>query len=156
MLKHETGRGLEKISALRRFQADGTMRPFPSSAAMAASPRFRNGARRRRRHDRYAFPDMLVEWSRLSRARSANGRTTSSTPAPLIRYEQQQGSAGGAKYVLQRARRHRFGCADASRDGTLAQARAEWTTCCSLARHEGRAISGRSPQRNDVRSSGPG
>ena len=57
MLKHEDWPGLEKISALRRFQAEGSLRPLSILCWQRRPlPRFRDGARRRRRHVRLRLP----------------------------------------------------------------------------------------------------
>jgi 4-hydroxy-tetrahydrodipicolinate synthase len=53
MLKHEDWPGLEKISALRAFQRDGSLRPLSiltGNGGLVSG--FRDGARRGRRHDR--------------------------------------------------------------------------------------------------------
>ncbi len=53
MLKHEDWPGLEKISALRAFERDGAYAArLDSDRQRRAVPRFRDGARRRRRDDR--------------------------------------------------------------------------------------------------------
>ena len=57
MLKHEDWPGLEKISTLRGFQRDGSLRPhLDPQRQWRAVPRFRDGARRRRCDDRLCFP----------------------------------------------------------------------------------------------------
>lgn len=56
MLKHEDWPGLEKISALRGFQTDGSLRPVDPHRQRRAVPRLRNGPRRGRRHDRRRLP----------------------------------------------------------------------------------------------------
>src|SRR3979411_3100856 len=91
MLKHEDWPGLEKITALRAFQKDGSMRPVSiltgnggvfldfevgvcSGGAMAG----------------YAFPDMLVEVVRLSKeGRRDAAHDLFNAHLPLMRYEQQ-------------------------------------------------------------------
>ena len=104
MLKHEDWPGLEKISALRGFQADGSMRPisilcgngglFPDFEVERGADGAMTG---------YAFPDMLCDVVRLQ----AEGQRDAAhdlfdAHLPLLRYEQQQGPTGLAvrKYVM--------------------------------------------------------
>ncbi len=57
MLKHEDWPGLEKISTLRKFQKEGSLRPISILTGNGGPlPRFRDGARRRRRDDRLCLP----------------------------------------------------------------------------------------------------
>ena len=79
MLKHEDWPGLEKISALRGFQREGSLRPLSIYAAMAAVPGLRNGTRRGGAMTGYAFPDMLVDVVRLSQAGERDAAHDSST-----------------------------------------------------------------------------
>ena len=78
MLKHEDWPGLEKISTLRGWQADGTMRPISILCGNGGlfldfeCERGASGAM-----TGYAFPDMLVDVARRAGARR---RTTCSTP----------------------------------------------------------------------------
>jgi 4-hydroxy-tetrahydrodipicolinate synthase len=105
MLKHEDWPGLDKISTLRGFQADGSMRPISILTGNGAlfldfeMDRGADGAM-----TGYAFPDMLVETVRLSKAgRRDEAHDLFDAHLPLIRYEQQQGvGLAVRKYVLQR------------------------------------------------------
>nr|WP_297973175.1 dihydrodipicolinate synthase family protein [uncultured Amaricoccus sp.] len=105
MLKAEDWPGLEKISALRRLQAEGKLRPFSILTANGGlfldfePERGADGAM-----TGYAFPDMLVELMRLHRegAREA-AHDLFDAHLPLIRYEQQPGvGLSVRKYVLMR------------------------------------------------------
>jgi 4-hydroxy-tetrahydrodipicolinate synthase len=105
MLKHEDWPGLEKISALRRFQADGSMRPISiltGNGALFLDFEMERGADGAMTG--YAFPDMLVEVVRLARAgRRDAAHDLFDAHLPLIRYEQQQGiGLAVRKYVLMR------------------------------------------------------
>jgi 4-hydroxy-tetrahydrodipicolinate synthase len=105
MLKHEDWPGLDKISTLRGFQRDGSMRPISILTGNGAlfldfeMDRGADGAM-----TGYAFPDMLVETVRLSKAgRRDEAHDLFDAHLPLIRYEQQQGvGLAVRKYVLQR------------------------------------------------------
>jgi 4-hydroxy-tetrahydrodipicolinate synthase len=105
MLKHEDWPGLEKISALRKLRAEGTLRAFSILTANGGlfldfeHERGADGAM-----TGYAFPDMLVELMRLHRegAREA-AHDLFDAHLPLIRYEQQPGvGLAVRKYVLTR------------------------------------------------------
>ena len=68
MLKHEDWPGLEKISALRAFQAEGSMRPISilcGNGGLFLDFEMERGADGAMTG--YAFPDMLVDVVRLSR-----------------------------------------------------------------------------------------
>lgn len=105
MLKHEDWPGLEKISALRRFQKDGTMRPLSILCGNGGifldfeMARGADGAM-----TGYAFPDMLVELVRLARAGERDrAQDLFDAHLPLIRYELQPGvGLAVRKYVLMR------------------------------------------------------
>jgi 4-hydroxy-tetrahydrodipicolinate synthase len=105
MLKHEDWPGLEKISALRRFQADGTMRPISILCGNGGifldfeMERGADGAM-----TGYAFPDMLVELVRLASAgERERAHDLFDAHLPLIRYELQPGvGLAVRKYVLMR------------------------------------------------------
>jgi 4-hydroxy-tetrahydrodipicolinate synthase len=105
MLKHEDWPGLEKISTLRGFQTDGSLRPLSILTGNGGlfldfeMERGANGAM-----TGYAFPELLVDVVRLSRdgARDA-AHDLFDAHLPLIRYEQQPGAGLAVrKYVLQR------------------------------------------------------
>jgi 4-hydroxy-tetrahydrodipicolinate synthase len=105
MLKHEDWPGLEKISTLRAFQRDGSLRPLPILTGNGGlfldfeMDRGADGAM-----TGYAFPDMLVDVVRLSRTGERDAaHDLFDAHLPLIRYEQQPGiGLAVRKYVLQR------------------------------------------------------
>ncbi|MFC3127722.1 dihydrodipicolinate synthase family protein [Pseudoroseomonas globiformis] len=104
MLKHEDWPGLEKISALRNFQADGSMKPISilcGNGGLFLDFEVERGADGAMTG--YAFPDMLCDVVRLQ----AEGQRDAAhdlfdAHLPLLRYEQQQGAVGLAvrKYVM--------------------------------------------------------
>jgi 4-hydroxy-tetrahydrodipicolinate synthase len=105
MLKHEDWPGLEKISTLRKFEAEGTMRPISILCGNGGlfldfeTERGANGAM-----TGYAFPDMLVDVVRYA-AQGQRDRAHDLFDAhlPLLRYEQQQGvGLAVRKYLLQK------------------------------------------------------
>jgi 4-hydroxy-tetrahydrodipicolinate synthase len=105
MLKHEDWPGLEKISALRRFQADGSMRPISilcGNGGLFLDFEMERGADGAMTG--YAFPDMLVDVVRLSKAgRRDAAHDLFDAHLPLVRYEQQQGvGLAVRKYVMMR------------------------------------------------------
>ncbi|PWS36116.1 dihydrodipicolinate synthase family protein [Falsiroseomonas bella] len=105
MLKHEDWPGLEKISALRKFQAEGSMRPISILCGNGGifldfeMERGADGAM-----TGYAFPDMLVELVRLAQAGERDrAHDLFDAHLPLIRYELQPGvGLAVRKYVLMR------------------------------------------------------
>ena len=105
MLKHEDWPGLEKISALRGFQADGSLRPLSiltGNGALFLDFEMERGADGAMTG--YAFPDMLVDVVRHAQAGDRDAAHDRFDPhLPLIRYEQQQGvGLAVRKYVLQK------------------------------------------------------
>ena len=105
MLKHEDWPGLEKISALRSFQADGSMRPISilcGNGGLFLDFEMERGADGAMTG--YAFPDMLVDVVRLSRSGDRQkAHDLFDAHLPLVRYEQQAGvGLAVRKYVLQR------------------------------------------------------
>jgi 4-hydroxy-tetrahydrodipicolinate synthase len=105
MLKHEDWPGLEKISALRRFQAEGTMRELSilcGNGGLFLDFEMERGADGAMTG--YAFPDMLVDVVRLSKNnRREEAHDLFDAHLPLIRYEQQPGvGLAVRKYVLMR------------------------------------------------------
>jgi 4-hydroxy-tetrahydrodipicolinate synthase len=105
MLKHEDWPGLDKISTLRGFQKDGSMRPISILTGNGAL--FLDFEMDRGAHGAmtgYAFPDMLVETVRLSKeGRRDEAHDLFDAHLPLIRYEQQPGiGLSVRKYVLLR------------------------------------------------------
>ena len=103
MLKHEDWPGLEKISTLRDFQRDGSMRPLSILTGNGAlfldfeMDRGADGAM-----TGYAFPEMLVDVVKLSTAgRRSDAHDLFDAHLPYLRYEQQQGvGLSVRKYVM--------------------------------------------------------
>jgi 4-hydroxy-tetrahydrodipicolinate synthase len=105
MLKHEDWPGLEKISALRAFQAEGSMRPISilcGNGGLFLDFEMERGADGAMTG--YAFPDMLVDVVRLSRGgERQRAHDLFDAHLPLLRYEQQAGiGLAVRKYVLQK------------------------------------------------------
>jgi 4-hydroxy-tetrahydrodipicolinate synthase len=103
MLKHEDWPGLEKISALRAFQAEGSMRPISiltGNGGLFLDFEMERGADGAMTG--YAFPEMLVDVVRLQNAgRRGEAHDLFDAHLPLLRYEQQQGvGLAVRKYVL--------------------------------------------------------
>jgi len=105
MLKHEDWPGLEKISALRGFERDGSMRHISILCGNGGlfldfeCERGADGAM-----TGYAFPDMLADVVRLQReGRRDAAHDLFDAHLPLLRYEQQPGvGLGVRKHVMQR------------------------------------------------------
>ena len=103
MLKHEDWPGLEKISALRGWQAEGAMRPMAILCGNGGlfldfeCERGADGAM-----TGYAFPDMLVDVVRLGATGQRNAaHDLFDAHLPLLRYEQQPGvGLAVRKYVM--------------------------------------------------------
>ena len=103
MLKHEDWPGLEKISALRQWQAEGAMRPLSILCGNGGlfldfeTERGADGAM-----TGYAFPDMLVDVVRLQRGGERDqAHDLFDAHLPLLRYEQQPGAGLAVrKYVM--------------------------------------------------------
>ncbi len=92
MLKHEDWPGLEKIAALRRFQAEGSLRPLSILTGNGGSSSIRDGARRRRGDDGLRLPELLIDVVRLQKAGQRDAaHDIFDAHLPLMRYEQQQG-----------------------------------------------------------------
>ncbi len=93
MLKHEDWPGLEKISALRRFEAEGQMRPISilcGNGGLFLDFEITRGADGAMTG--YAFPEMLLDLVRRHKAGDRDGaHDLFDAHLPLIRYEQQQG-----------------------------------------------------------------
>jgi len=105
MLKHEDWPGLEKISTLRAFQADGSLRPLSiltGNGGLFLDFEMERGADGAMTG--YAFPDMLVDVVRLSKSGERDAaHDLFDAHLPLVRYEQQQGvGLAVRKYVLRR------------------------------------------------------
>ena len=105
MLKHEDWPGLEKISILRGFERDGSMRRIAilcGNGGLFLDYEMERGADGA--NTGYAFPDMLCDVVRLS----ADGQREAAhdlfdAHLPLLRYEQQPGlGLAVRKYVMMR------------------------------------------------------
>ena len=105
MLKHEDWPGLEKISALRGFQKDGSLRPLSILCGNGGlfldfeMDRGADGAM-----TGYAFPELLVDVVKLSREGKRDAaHDLFDAHLPPLRYEQQPGvGLAVRKYVLMR------------------------------------------------------
>ena len=105
MLKHEDWPGLEKISTLRKWEQDGSMKRISILCGNGGlfldfeMERGVDGAM-----TGYAFPDMLVELVRLSQAGKRDAaHDLFDAHLPLIRYEGQPGvGLAVRKYTLKR------------------------------------------------------
>ena len=105
MLKHEDWPGLEKISTLRAFERDGSMRPISilcGNGGLFLPHEIERGADGAMTG--YAFPEMLVELQRLiGMGRRTAAHDVFDRHLPLLRYEQQAGlGLAVRKYVLKR------------------------------------------------------
>src|SRR3954462_14562656 len=104
MLKHEDWPGLEKITALRGFERDGSMRHIAiltGNGGLFLDFEMERGADGA--NTGYAFPEMLVDVVKLSAAgKRDEAHDLFDAHLPYLRYEQQQGPLGLAvrKYVL--------------------------------------------------------
>ena len=143
MLKHEDWPGLEKISALRGFERDGSMRHISilcGNGGLFLDHECERGADGAMTG--YAFPDMLVDVVRLQAAGQRDeAHDLFDAHLPLLRYEQQPGVGLAArKYVMMK---RGILASDAQRKPAAAMsaaARAEVDYLLSrLARHDPRA-----------------
>jgi len=105
MVKHEDWPGLEKISALRKFEKEGMRRVsiLCGNGGMFLDFEVERGADGAMTG--YAFPDMLVDIVTLTQAGERDkAHDLFDAHLPLLRYEQQQGTTGLAvrKYVMAR------------------------------------------------------
>jgi 4-hydroxy-tetrahydrodipicolinate synthase len=105
MLKHEDWPGLEKISALRGFERDGSLRHISilcGNGGLFLDFEMERGADGAMTG--YCFPDMLVDVVNLSKAGNrGEAHNLFDAHLPLVRYEQQQGvGLAVRKYVLMR------------------------------------------------------
>ncbi|WP_341795938.1 MULTISPECIES: dihydrodipicolinate synthase family protein [unclassified Pseudomonas] len=103
MLKHEDWPGLEKISALRRFESEGSMRHISilcGNNALFLDYELERGADGA--NTGYSFPDMLCDVVRLSAAGEKDkAHDLFDAHLPLLRYEQQPGAGLAVrKYVM--------------------------------------------------------
>src|SRR5579859_1781664 len=104
-LKHEDWPGLDKISQLKAWEKDGSMRELPilvGNNALFLDFEMERGADGA--NTGYCFPDMLVDVVRLSRAgRRDEAHELFDAHLPLVRYEQQPGPGLAVrKYVMMR------------------------------------------------------
>jgi 4-hydroxy-tetrahydrodipicolinate synthase len=128
MLKHEDWPGLEKISALRGFEADGSMRHISiltGNGGLFLDFEMERGADGAMTG--YAFPEMLARVVALQTSGERDAaHDLFDAHLPLLRYEQQQGvGLAVRKYVLMR---RGFIASDAQRkpgSGLTPRARAE-------------------------------
>ena len=105
MLKHEDWPGLEKISTLRGFQKDGSLRPLSiltGNGGMFLDFEMERGADGAMTG--YAFPELLIDVVNLSKKGDRDGaHNLFDAHLPLMRYEQQPGAGLTVrKYVLQK------------------------------------------------------
>jgi 4-hydroxy-tetrahydrodipicolinate synthase len=105
MLKHEDWPGLEKISALRAYQKDGSLRPLSiltGNGGLFLDFEMERGADGAMTG--YAFPELLIDVVNLSKAGKRDAaHDLFDAHLPLIRYEQQPGAGLAVrKYVLQK------------------------------------------------------
>ncbi|MBD1550743.1 dihydrodipicolinate synthase family protein [Pseudomonas typographi] len=105
MLKHEDWPGLEKISTLRQYERDATMRPISilcGNNGLFLDYELERGADGA--NTGYSFPDMLCDIVRMK----ADGQVEAAhdlfdAHLPLLRYEQQPGvGLAVRKYVMMR------------------------------------------------------
>ncbi len=143
MLKHEDWPGLDKISALRRFQGEGAMRPLSILTGNGGlfldfeCERGADGAM-----TGYAFPEMLADIVRLQKAGARDeAHDLFDAHLPLLRYEQQPGMGLAVrKYVLQRRGLIRFDAQRKPAAGLSRESRVEVDYLLArLARHDRRA-----------------
>ena len=105
VLKHEDWPGLEKISQLRAWERDGTLRPISiltGNNALFLDFEMERGADGA--NTGYCFPDMLVDVVKLSGSGHRDeAHDLFDAHLPLIRYEQQPGvGLAVRKYVMMR------------------------------------------------------
>jgi 4-hydroxy-tetrahydrodipicolinate synthase len=143
MLKHEDWPGLEKISALRRFQKEGTLKPLSiltGNGGLFLDFEMERGADGAMTG--YAFPEMLADVVGLQKKGLRDeAHDLFDAHLPLLRYEQQQGvGLAVRKYVLMR---RGFIASDAQRKpaaGLSAAAKTEVDYLLArLAKHDARA-----------------
>ena len=143
MLKHEDWPGLEKISALRKFQSDGSLRPISiltGNGGLFLDFEMERGADGAMTG--YAFPDMLVDVVKFSHAGQRDAvHDLFDAHLPLIRYEQQQGiGLAVRKYVLEKRGAIAHDCQRAPAASLTAIAKSEVDYLLSrLAQHDSRA-----------------
>jgi 4-hydroxy-tetrahydrodipicolinate synthase len=145
MLKHEDWPGLEKISALRKLQDDGALRPISiltGNGGLFLDFEMERGADGAMTG--YAFPDMLVDVVKLSHSGQRDAaHDLFDAHLPLIRYEQQQGlGLAVRKYVLQKRGAIAYDCQRAPGTSLTPAAKSEVDYLLRrLAQHDSRANS---------------
>ncbi len=145
MLKHEDWPGLEKISALRALERDGSMRRISilcGNGGLFLDFEVERGADGAMTG--YCFPDMLVDLVNLARAgERERAHDLFDAHLPLLRYEQQPGvGLAVRKYVLMRRGVLTSDTQRAPASALSARARAEVDFLLArLARHDRRASS---------------
>src|SRR6202008_4995412 len=105
MLKHEDWPGLDKISTLRGYQKDGSLRPLSilcGNGGLFLDFEMERGADGAMTG--YAFPELLIDVVRLSKEGERDAaHDLFDAHLPLIRYEQQPGAGLAVrKYVMMR------------------------------------------------------
>lgn len=105
MLKHEDWPGLEKITTLRKYEADGSLRHvsiLTGNGGLFLDFEMERGADGAMTG--YAFPELLIDIVRLSKAGERDqAHDMFDAHLPLLRYEQQQGiGLAVRKYTLMR------------------------------------------------------
>lgn len=103
MLKHEDWPGLEKISTLRRFEQEGSMRHISilcGNNGLFLEYELERGADGA--NTGYAFPDMLCDVVRLhEQGKKDEAHDLFDAHLPLLRYEQQPGAGLAVrKYIM--------------------------------------------------------
>ena len=109
MLKHEDWPGLEKISTLRGFQKDGSLKPMSilvGNGGLFLDFEMERGADGAMTG--YAFPELLIDVVKLQKAGKRDAaHDLFDAHLPLIRYEQQPGAGlVGAQIRAAEARHH--------------------------------------------------
>lgn len=143
VLKHEDWPGLEKISTLRSFEADGSLRQISilcGNGGLFLDFELARGADGAMTG--YAFPDMLVETVGLhEKGDRQAAHNLFDAHLPLLRYEQQQGvGLAVRKYLLQKRGAIAFDAQRKPASALTARAREEVDFLLSrLARLDGRA-----------------
>jgi 4-hydroxy-tetrahydrodipicolinate synthase len=143
MLKHEDWPGLEKISTLRAFQQEGSLRPLSiltGNGGLFLDFEMERGADGAMTG--YAFPDMLVDVVNFAKAGKRDAaHDLFDAHLPLVRYEQQQGvGLAVRKYVLQKRGAIAHDAQRKPAAGLSATARQEIDYLLSrVARHDARA-----------------
>lgn len=105
MLKHEDWPGLEKITTIRSYQKDGSMRPISiltGNGGLFIDFEMERGADGAMTG--YAFPDMLTDLIRLhNEGKRDAAHDLFDAHLPLLRYEQQPGAGLAVrKYILKK------------------------------------------------------